>query len=67
MRILVIEPNKRPYVKDIDGTDEALRKIIGDDLEISVPFINDMYVHLADNLGKACCDCCYLAETDQRH
>lgn len=46
MRILVIEPNKRPYVKDIDGTDEALRKIIGDDLEISVPFINDMYVHL---------------------
>ena len=25
-------------------------------------YINDMASHLADTLGKACCDCCYLAE-----
>lgn len=46
MKIMVVEPNKRPYVKDIDGTTEELREIVGGDLEISVPFINDMYVHL---------------------
>lgn len=46
MKILVVEPNKRAYVKEIDGTNEELRKIIGDDLEISVPFVNDMNVHL---------------------
>lgn len=53
MKILVVEPNKRPYVKDVDGSDDALREIIGGDLEISVPFINDMNVHLVcEEYGK---------------
>lgn len=30
--------------------------------DIKADYYNDMYSHLADNLGKACCDCCYLAE-----
>lgn len=52
MRVLVVEPNKKPYVKEIDGSGEALRKIIKGDLEITVPFIDDDRVHLAcDEIG----------------
>ena len=25
-------------------------------------YYDNIYAHLVDNLGKACCDCCYLAE-----
>lgn len=53
MRILVIEPKKRPYVKEIDGSDEALRKIIKGDLQIRTPFIDDIRIHLVcDEWGK---------------
>ena len=53
MRILVIEPKKRPYVKEIDGSNEALCKIIRGDLEIAVPFIDDDTVNLVcDEIGK---------------
>lgn len=29
-------------------------------------YYNDMYSHLIDGLGKACCDCCYLGEDKGR-
>lgn len=29
-------------------------------------YYNDMYSHLLDNLGKACCDCCYLGEKNEK-
>ena len=27
-------------------------------------YYNDMYSYFSDLLGKACCDCCYLAENN---
>lgn len=30
--------------------------------EIKKDYYTEMYSHLADHLGKACCDCCYLSE-----
>ena len=52
MKVVIVEPFKKPYVKDIDSSDESLRDIVGGDLEITIPF-EDMNVALiGNNLGK---------------
>ena len=33
MKILVIEPNKEPYIKKVNNIDNALIEILGDNLE----------------------------------
>lgn len=53
MKILVVEPNKKPYVKEIDGSDEAVKKIVGDPMEIICPFLENPSICLAcDAFGK---------------
>lgn len=38
MRILVVEPVKRPYVKEIDHTLEEMQKVVGGSIQALYPF-----------------------------
>ena len=38
MRVLIIEPLKEPYVKDIDGSLETMQKIVGGTIQTLYPF-----------------------------
>lgn len=38
MKILVVEPAKRPYVKEIDHTLEEMQKVVGDSIQALYPF-----------------------------
>lgn len=37
MRILIVEPGRRPKVREIDGTVEAMREIVGGELQAIYP------------------------------
>lgn len=53
MKILVIEPNKKPYVKEIDGSHESIKKIVENPMEIICPFLDAPSICLAsDAFGK---------------
>ena len=52
MKVVMVEPSKKAYVKDIDSSDETMRKIVGGNLEIMTPF-KDMNIELIGNdFGK---------------
>lgn len=38
MKILVVEPMKRPYVQEIDGSLESMQKLVGGTIEAVYPF-----------------------------
>lgn len=38
MKILVVEPAKRPYVKEIDHTLEEMQKVVGGSIQALYPF-----------------------------
>ena len=48
MRILVVEPAKRPYVKEIEHTLEEMQKVVGGSIQALYPF--------EDRVGLICND-----------
>ena len=44
MKILICEPHKRPYIKDIDHTLENLQAIVGGYIQACYPFDDDAAV-----------------------
>lgn len=38
LRVVVVEPRRKPYVKDIDGSLESLQSIVGGYIEMICPF-----------------------------
>ena len=51
MRVLIIEPLKEPYVKDIDGSLETMQKIVGGTIQALYPFDNPIALVCNDD-GK---------------
>lgn len=51
MRVLVYEPKKQCYVKDILGDQESLKNVIGGNIEICYPF-HDKIALVCDEDGK---------------
>lgn len=49
--VLVVEPEKKPYVKEIDNTLESLQSEVGGDLQAIYPF-EDMVSLLLDDESK---------------
>ena len=45
MRVLVIEPNREPYVKEIDGSLKSMQKVVGGLIE---------FVGIGDNVSLVC-------------
>lgn len=53
MKILVVEPDNKPYVKEIKGNLREIKKIVGGTLEIIVPFIEEPSICIAcDESGR---------------
>ena len=48
MRILVIEPLEKPYIKEIDGSLESMQKIVGGLIQAVYPF-DDLEIALVCN------------------
>lgn len=48
MRILVIEPLEKPYIKEIDGSLESMQKIVGGLIQAIYPF-DDLEIALVCN------------------
>ncbi|WP_295091923.1 DUF3846 domain-containing protein [Ruminococcus sp.] len=44
MKILICEPHKRPYIKDIDHTLENLQEVVGGYIQALYPFDDDAAV-----------------------
>lgn len=42
MKILVVEPMKRPYVQEIDGSLESMQKLVGGTIQAVYPFEDDV-------------------------
>ena len=51
MQILIVEPERRPEVKEIDGTLEAMQKVVGGYIEAIYPF-DDAVALIANEEGK---------------
>ena len=49
--VLVVEPEKKPYVKEIDNTLESLQSEVGGDIQAIYPF-EDMVALLLDDESK---------------
>ena len=41
IKVIVVEPEKEPYIKEIDDTLEAKQKLVGGDIEIVSSFFSD--------------------------
>ena len=51
MQVLIVEPERRPEVKEIDGTLEAMQKVVGGYIEAIYPF-DDAVALVANEEGK---------------
>ena len=51
MRILVVEPGKKPEVQEIDGTLSAMQKLVGGSIQAIYPF-EDPVALVANDEGK---------------
>lgn len=51
MRILVVEPSKKPEVQEIDGTLSAMQKLVGGPIQAIYPF-GDPVALVANDKGK---------------
>lgn len=52
MKVLVIEPLKEPYVKDIDGSLESMQQIVGGTIQAIYPFDNPEIALICNDDGK---------------
>ena len=52
MKILVIEPLKEPYVKDINGSIESMQQIVGGTIQAIYPFDNPEIALICNDDGK---------------
>lgn len=52
MRILVIEPMKEPYVKEIDGSLESMQEIVGGLIQAIYPFDHPEIALVCNDDGK---------------
>ena len=52
MKILVIEPLKEPYVKDINGSLESMQQIVGGTIQAIYPFDNPEIALICNDEGK---------------
>lgn len=41
IKVIVVEPNKKPYIKEIDNTLEAKQELVGGDIEIVSSFFSE--------------------------
>lgn len=54
MIVVVVEPNKKPYIKDISNTLEAMQEIVNGHLETVPVYIGDkMFVGVCNGEGKS--------------
>ena len=51
MRILVVEPERRPEVREIDGSLESMQKVVGGYIQALYPF-NDPVALVVNDEGK---------------
>ena len=51
MRVLIVEPERRPKVKEIDGSLESMQKVVGGYIQALYPF-NDPVALVVNNEGK---------------
>ena len=49
MRVLVVEPGKRPAEREIDGSLESMQAIVGGTIQAIYPFEDDVHVALICN------------------
>lgn len=52
MKILVIEPLKKPYIKEIDGSLDSMQKIVGGLIQAIYPFDNPTIALICNDEGK---------------
>ena len=52
MKILVVEPMKRPYVQEIDGSLESMQKLVGGTIQAVYPFPEDAVALICNDEGK---------------
>ena len=52
MKILVVEPLKEPYVKEISGTLESMQAIVGGTIQAIYPFDNPDVALICNDDGK---------------
>ena len=52
MKILVVEPRKRPYVQEIDGSLESMQKLVGGTIQAVYPFPEDAVALICNDEGK---------------
>lgn len=52
MKILVIEPLKTPYTKEIDGNLESMQQIVGGTIQAIYPFNNPEIALICNDEGK---------------
>lgn len=52
MKILVVEPLKSPYVKEIDGSLESMQKIVGGLIQAIYPFDHPEIALICNDEGK---------------
>ena len=52
MKVLVLEPMKKPYVKEIDGSLESMQEIVGGWIECTYPTHPDEAVIVCNEEGK---------------
>lgn len=51
MKVVIVEPQKRPYVKEIEHTLRELQRIAGDTIQVVYPF-HDRVGIICDDEGK---------------
>lgn len=52
MKILVVEPLREPYVKEIDGSLESMQKIVGGLIQIIYPYEDSDVALICNEEGK---------------
>ncbi len=52
MRVLVVEPYKEPYIREIDGKLETLQGIVGGLIQAIYPFEDDRVALICNDEGK---------------
>ena len=52
MKILVVEPSKSPYIKEIDGSLESMQNVVGGLIQAIYPFDNTEIALICNDEGK---------------
>lgn len=51
MKVLVVEPMKKPYTKEIDGSLKSMQELVGGTIEVVYPF-DDPVALICNDEGK---------------